>query len=241
MAICWLQHWSKKCKEIERINSKLCYSPYHFRNTKYINLTTCMWVLRMDGLHVKLGIRRAAGVRRITKSIFLFSALFLSGSTQSGACSQLWPWEQWRSQKRTARGLNAITCTAVHVASAWFETGTNRSKSALCGRWVGLGTQMRQHHHQRYGRRTRISIFSHNAISWPEITHYGKGGLWHKGRDLCWIVPLGSSCFMQDSTAYPWNPLHEDASYQHAKEYTHYPDYFDWNVLVLPNTHTWFL
>lgn len=47
----------------------------------------------------------------------------------------------------------------------------------------------------------------------------------------------------QSSKAHPQSLLLEDAisilyCYQHAKEYTHYPDYFDWNALVLPNTHT---
>lgn len=46
---------------------------------------------------------------------------------------------------------------------------------------------------------------------------------------------------MQDSKAHPQSLLLEAACYQHTKEYTHYPDCFGWNVLVLPNTHTRFL
>lgn len=36
----------------------------------------------------------------------------------------------------------------------------------------------------------------------------------------------------------PQRLLLEEASYHHAEEGTYYLDYFDWNILVLRNTHT---
>lgn len=102
-----------------------------------------------------------------------------------------------------------------HVPLAtWVETGIDRSKSALCGRWVRLGTQMRQQHYQRCGKRTRVCIFSPTSISWPEITHYlwqGRTMKW-RHRVLCWAAPLGSSCFVQASKAHPQSLFLEDAS-----------------------------
>lgn len=71
--------------------------------------------------------------------------------------------------KRRARGLTVpLPCTFSYMAWNW-----NRSFQE-CPLWEmsGLRNPDETAAPPKCGRRTRVSIFSPNSISWPEITHY---------------------------------------------------------------------
>lgn len=177
MAICWLRHWNKKYKEIERTSSKFCYSYYHFRN-KFDN----MHVVRMAALPVKLGIKQGQlGSERSPKVFLCFQCLSCQAAHKVEDALSFDLGNSGAGKKESKRPYCSYLYHFHVPSAAWVETGIDRSESALCGRWVGLGTQMRQQHHQRCGKRTTICIFSPTSISWPEITHY----LW-QGRTMKW-------------------------------------------------------